>query len=283
MGGLPTQFPKTLKQLRLYTGTKFPTTPELTTIFDDPPTTPTIVTPPAEPTGTGAENAVTTFDTKLHEEKIKAYFRKLELLNGHQNALFLIIIGQCDLVLKSHLEANDLYLTSRTAGDCVWLLNQIRAVTSKFDVMHYTHDALHTATCWFYNLHQGNRSTADYYTAYKDALLTLTLNHAWSLPPLLQNTDPQLLGATDHDTQQNIRACQLACGFVLNADNRRFAKLKQELREQFARGTNQWPTTLDAPYRLLLTYETQQSQTTTTRGNTSSNQSTKNTNSSPSQ
>lgn len=53
----------------------------------------------------------------------------------------------------------------------------------------------------------------------------------------------------------NIRKCQLATAFILNSDNKCFGPLKADLRENYARGTNQWPHTLLDAYNLLVTQE----------------------------
>ena len=48
----------------------------------------------------GDGGKVTTFDTKLFEEKAEAFFKKEELLKGHNIALFLVIISQCDHISR---------------------------------------------------------------------------------------------------------------------------------------------------------------------------------------
>jgi hypothetical protein len=97
--------------------------------------------------------------------------------------------------------------------------------------------------------------TNEYYRVFKDAVTSLDLNHAWDNPPAELNPDRALVGSTAAATRANIREAQLACHFILNSDNRRFAKLKHDLRTNFARGTDQWPKTLVDAYNSLLTEE----------------------------
>ena len=105
MAGCANQYPKMLEQLCLYAGVQYPGTPEITTIFDDPPLEPLIQPPGGKPVGMGDSGKVTRFDTNLFEEKVKAFLHIEELLKGYNIALFLVIIGRCDHVLKSHLES----------------------------------------------------------------------------------------------------------------------------------------------------------------------------------
>ena len=263
MHSAPTQYPRTLEQLQLYAGTHYTSSPEMASLFDDPPTKPSIATPPADPTSTHTDGqTITTFDQKLFETQVKAYHDRDHALRGHLRAFFLVVHGQCDTVLKSYLQGLADFKTKRLAGDCVWLLKEIRGLISKFDDTHYVHDAIHVTFCKFYGLHQSNKSTTDYYNAFRDAVNTLNLNHAWSLPPKEMNPDVALQGNTDDETRQNLREAQLACHFILNADNKRFGTLKSDLRTAFSRRTNQWPTTLEDAYRLLLVTESHLSQAT---------------------
>jgi hypothetical protein len=158
-----TQFPQTLKRLQLYTATTYVGTPELTTLFNSPATAPVVALPGGQPTGTSIDGAVTPFNEKLFEEKVKGYFRKLEELKGNLHSLFLVILGQCDPILCLHIQGQQAYVASKSEGNCLWLLRQIRALTTKFDSQTYVHDANHTSLCRFYDLHQGKMLTSEYY------------------------------------------------------------------------------------------------------------------------
>ena len=255
MNGPATQYPKTLEKFQLYAATTYSGTPEITSLFDSPPTVPTVQRPGPSPDGTGEAGAITLFDQKFFEETVKGYFRKVEELKGNLHALFLVIYGQCDPVLKSHLQSLSPFSASRAEGKCLWLLQEIRRITSKFDTKTYVHDAVHVSLCKFYSLHQGTKSTNEYFRMFEDAVAALDLNHAWNDPPLALNPDARLVGDNDAATRRNIREAQFACHFVLNADNKRFASFKNDLRSSFSRGTNQWPITLVDAYKSLLNEE----------------------------
>ena len=254
MGGGPAQYPRVVEQLHIYSGTEYSDTPEITSFFNEPPVAPVIPHPgdaprPTGPPDTGGNPTTTQFDVTVFETKVKKYCEKDDKLRGNRCALFLVIYGQCDPVIKSHLQSRSSFVNNRTNGDCLWLMEQIRGIVSRFDDTTYVHDSVHVAFCKFYGLHQGHRTTVEYYRLFQECVTTLDLNSAWSAPPAALN--PVLPDANAR------RDAQLAAHFILNADNRRFAQLKADLRAQFARGTDQYPKTVQSAYRLLLTTETQ--------------------------
>ena len=64
---------------------------------------------------------------------------------------------------------------------------------------------------------------------------------------------PEATGESDADVRAAIHQREVATYFILGADKHRFGKLQRDLQDNFARGTNQFPTTLTAAYNLLLT------------------------------
>ena len=254
MGGGPAQYPRVIEQLHIYSGSEYSDTPEITSFFNDPPVNPEIPHPGDGPRSTGPPDkeghlTTTRFDVTVFETQVKKYCEKADKLRGNRCALFLVVYGQCDAVIKSHLQSRPSFTSHRSDGNCLWLLEQIRGIVSRFDDTTYVHDSVHVAFCKFYGLHQGNRTTVEYYRLFQECVTTLDLNNAWSAPPT--DLNPSIPDATAR------RNAQLAVHFILNADNKRFAQLKSDLRAQFARGTDQYPKTVQSAYRLLLTTEAQ--------------------------
>ena len=64
---------------------------------------------------------------------------------------------------------------------------------------------------------------------------------------------PGVTGESDTDTQAAIHQREVAMYFILGAYRNRFGNLERDLQDNFARGSNQFPTTLTAAYNLLLT------------------------------
>ena len=60
-------------------------------------------------------------------------------------------------------------------------------------------------------------------------------------------------------TRKPKRTSDLAAALILNANNKRFGGLKNDLKTNYARGTDQWPKTLTAAYNLLVMQERHES------------------------
>ena len=128
---------------------------------------------------------------------------------------------------------------------------------NQFDSGQYPYVALFQARRRLYNLSQGKKTVTEYYHSFQMEYDTIGLLHGWP-PPDLQLDDgvqPSAAGKSDADTEAAIHQCEIATCFILSADRARFGKLQRDLQDNFARGTNQFPTTLTSAYNLLLTTE----------------------------
>ena len=254
------QYLETLAMLKRYTSVTYESGPAMMALFSAKPSKPKIKAPGAEPTATGkvgsdGKATRTTFDEEMFKLDVKAYRTELHDLNRDLVALFAVIMGQCNQTLQATLSSQTGFSEKELDGDCLWLLSEIRSAATRFDKTLYIHDALHDLRARFYREHQGSRTTVEYYRTFDALVKTLDDNYAWAPPPLQQDPDPNVRGSDDDATRHNIRERQLAAAFILNADNKRFGVLKADLRANFARGTNQWPSTLLDAYNLLVTQE----------------------------
>ena len=100
----------------------------------------------------------------------------------------------------------------------------------------------------FYKEYQGSRSTVEYYHLFDALVKTMDANHAWALLPIKQDPDAAVPGGLDDDHCRSSRNRELAAAFIINSDNKRFATLKADLCDNFARSTDQWPKSLIDAY-----------------------------------
>ena len=128
---------------------------------------------------------------------------------------------------------------------------------NQFDSGQYPYVALSQARRRFYNLSQGRKTVTEYYHSFQMEYDTIGLLHGWPLPDIRldDGVQPSAAGKDDVATQTAIHQREIATCFVLGADKGRFGKLQRDLQDNFARGTNQFPTTLTTAYNLLLTTE----------------------------
>ena len=171
------------------------------------------------------------------------------------HSLFYVILGQCDKAIIAKLESAGEYTTQAAQGNCLWLLQHVRATMNQFDSGQYPYVALFQARRCFYSLSQGRKTVTEYYHAFKTEYDTIGLLHGWPPPSLELDTgvQPGATGENDMELKAAVHQREVATYFILGADKHRFGKLQRDLQDNFARGTNQFPTTLTAAYNLLLT------------------------------
>ena len=253
------QYHNTVEVLRQYVAKEYEMGRELMALFLPTPTQPAVAEPPDDPTPTGRTTdgalKLTTRDTKTFELSIKRYLEQEDQLKDDMHSLFYVVLGQCDKAITAKLESIDGYTTQAAQGNCLWLLQHVRATMNQFDSGQYPYVALFQARRRFYNLSQGKKTVTEYYHAFKTEYDTIGLLHGW--PPLDLESDagvqPGVTDKSDADTQAAIHQREVATYFILGTDKNRFGKLQHDLQDNFARGTNQFPTTLTAAYNLLLT------------------------------
>ena len=255
------QMTDTLDMLKRYVRTTYTSAPAMGTLFLHVPTAPTVKKPASKPVPTGEPEkeggppTLTDFDTELFKERVRSYGKKVELLERELISFFSVIFGQCGHTLRAELRSLAGFAEAELNGDCLWILAAIRGALTKFDKGNYVHEAIHDLWARFYKEHQGTRSTVDYFNNFETLIKTLQENGAIGAPPLTQDPDPDVIGRSDEETRRNLRERSLAVALIKNSDNRRFGQLKDDLKANYARGTDQWPKTLVAAYNLLVAHE----------------------------
>ena len=261
---LPTrnnQMTDTIDMLKRYARMTYVSAPSMGSLFLRVPKQPEIKRPGAKPIPTGEPEkeggppTITVFDTEIFKVEVSTYGKEVRGLERDLIAFFSVIFGQCSPSLRAELRSQDGFAEAELKGDCLWILAAIRGALTKFDKGSYVHEAIHDLWSRFYRDYQGPRSTVDYFNAFEALVKTLQENDAIGSPPLTQDPDPDVIGRDDNETQRNLRERALAVALIKNSDNHRFANLKDDLKTNYARGTDQWPKTLTGAYNLLVTHE----------------------------
>ena len=170
-------------------------------------------------------------------------------------SFFSVVFGQCGHTLRAKLRSQAGFAEAELSSDCLWILAEIRGALTRFNKGSYVHEAIHDLWARFYREQQGMRSTVDYFNGFETLVKTLQENSAISAPSLNQDPDPDVIGSTDDNTRRNLQERALAVALIKNANNRRFSQLKDDLKTNYACGTDQWLKTLIAAYNLLVSHE----------------------------
>ena len=198
------QYHDTVEVLRQYVAKEYKTGRELMALFLSTPMTPTVTEPPDDPTPTGQADdgtpKLTTRDTRTFDLLIKRYLEREDQLKDDLHALFYVILGQCDKAIVAKLESIDGYAVQATQGNCLWLLQHVRATMNQFDSGQYPYVALSQARQRFYNLSQGRKAVTEYYHSFQMEYDTIGLLHGWPLPDIHLDA----AGKSDADKQATI-------------------------------------------------------------------------------
>ena len=143
------QYHDTVEVLRQYVAKEYETGRELMALFLPTPIQPTVAELPDNPTPTGLTTAgapqLTARDEKTFELSIKRYLEWADQLKDDMHSLFYVILGQCDKAIIAKLESVGEYTTRASQGDCLWLLQHVRATMNQFDSGQYPYVALFQA------------------------------------------------------------------------------------------------------------------------------------------
>jgi hypothetical protein len=211
----------------------------------------------------------------IWKTKVQTYVRRVEAQERNCQSIYAVIWGQCSTQMKNKLQSLGSYDMKSNKFDCVWILNEIKAVTLRFEGTRYIFLSIDDARTEYYSYTQPNtQSLADY------------LRHFQSLVDVLEHYDASvgedkafldkagiLMEVEEPDVKDSDYPVQmrkynlkkaltarnrtLALSFLKRADKTRYGSLWTELENQYTRGTDQYPKDITAAYNMLLNYKEQ--------------------------
>jgi hypothetical protein len=110
----------------------------------------------------GKEKPAGIAQTKKFEMKLKSYFSRLETLEENEKKLFTLVLGQCTQALQQALEGHDEYTTKEREFDSLWLLVEIKKLTSGVEERNVSpYLAVYRLLRQFFNFRQGEQESND--------------------------------------------------------------------------------------------------------------------------
>jgi len=104
----------------------------------------------------------------IWKTKVTNFVKQEEIQEKNKQIVFSVIWGQCSPTMQSKLQSLEEYDTRSDAHDCVWILQEIKGVTHKFEGTRYICVSLHDARQNFYNCKQEyKQSLRDYLGHYR--------------------------------------------------------------------------------------------------------------------
>jgi hypothetical protein len=167
--------------------------------------------------------------------------------------IFTIAMQQCSQSVINKIEATSGFAKAKATFDCKWLLTTIKNVCHNFEHTDNRLVALVKVKAEIFQYRQGgNQSTHDYHDAFNEQLAILE-SYGGKLHDPIDAAPPKLaakLAALSNAKEKDalMRDHYAAALFLRNADHARYEPLREELKNDFTKGQDEYPTSVTAAY-----------------------------------
>ena len=195
----------------------------------------------------------TNLDKAIQQEEAQDYVKRSRILKSNMSAIFSIIWGQCSDDMKNKLKSTPGYSTT-SKEDCVWLLKKIKGISLKFDEKRNGFlSALDARNSFLSCAQEANQSNVDY----RDELKSWadTIEFYGGAVAESHETVPAI-GTDGYELRVNERkkiAYDRTMGvtYMRKADTDRYGILVTAMANEYAKGRDEYPESLQAAFELL--------------------------------
>ena len=209
--------------------------------------------------------------TKIWEIEITEYIKRRDKIKANLKKLFSLVWGQCTELMRTKLQQMPSFDQINAHQDSIGLIKLIKGLTFKFDLKQYAPMAMVNIDTRLYKFTQGRQVTdALYYEQFKSLVEVIEhyqgeIGHHPKL--ILQELekiaedrfDPETPLASIAsmspsvllDATENARQKYLACLFLNGADKTRYESLVLGVTNDFVKGLDTFPKTLQDAFALL--------------------------------
>ena len=192
-------------------------------------------------------------DLAIQKEEIRLYVTKKSMLASNVNTIFAKVWGQCSEGLQNMIKYSDEYEVKERAKDVVWLLKELKKVTTGIDALGNKRVTYFNALKAFVNMHQANNESDDsVLKRAKSAVETLVLaggRHVLCSPDIMDTI--VLNNPTDQEIsieEEKFRAIHL----LQIADSNRYSSLNEDLQNGSFLGRDEYPETTSGTFELMV-------------------------------
>jgi hypothetical protein len=248
-------FAKTTREIAEYVGREYDDAGEFRTGMVElrlPP----LVRPAAPP-----DNSL--INVELWKIEIGDYQKQVVARRRNSAKVYSLILGQCSQALRNRLEASTTWAAINDGSDVIRLLQLVQTCMMQRQTRQYPLHSLWDAENHVFKFQQRNLANNEYYDKFKDLVANAERlgsdmgAHSARVEAILQEVavDPDMPTAAE-TTQARERAKDefLAVMFIMNCDRRRYGTLVRDIENEFTRGTNTYPTTLNTAYDYIVNF-----------------------------
>jgi len=277
------RFTLTQERLSIFAGEKYqPFGKDFKAAIMDPahkPTVPAVAMPTKIVTNEDGSTSVVNktegdleyLDKLMLKEQVSLQVKKETQLTGLKQTLFNFIYGRCTELLQDRIKSHKSYDALTRSSDPFDLLTTIREIVHQIESNSYVPLLLDDQLAAIYRLRQGNKTVSQYHTAFKSMIAALdTQGGSFGQHPAIRKAaaadllakgeiSSEHYNSLDADEKSLLadtaREMYLAIRFLQGSDHQRFLPLLIDLKNNFAKGTNQFPQTVQKAVDLLLNWE----------------------------
>jgi len=244
-----TQYNKTIDKLKEHVKTMYKETyMEIASLFSDPMTQPTVRQPAP------LKEDTTEDDKMIRNEKLKIYAKKTDALEQNLIAVHTIIRGQTSPAMQTKIKSVKDYETKTDNHDCLWLLQQIKAITMNYENKKNPMMSKLEAKEHFYVCKQDHDESPEDYMHKLKAWADVVKHCGGDIAGSWENI-PEDFG-TQEDREDAALDYTLAMAYIKGIDRTRYGVLAAELKNSYAKGQNDYPTDLATAFALINLYKT---------------------------
>ena len=196
----------------------------------------------------------------IYNEKIKEIVKEKMRLKKDLEKLYSIVWGQCTPAMKAKLRAVKDFEDTKKNLDSITLLKEIKKLSYNFQDKNYVPAAIHTVLDRFFNCKQ-KEETSDqkYLDMFNDNVKTIkSYNIIMNVADLIiKQEHGDTTNTNDEEKKELKEKAQerfLAYSYLKGMCKVRYGGIKEELHNEFLKGTNNYPKTVQEAYELQVGY-----------------------------
>ena len=225
------QFTKTLEALEAYVKKTLKFAEDLAQLFAEEMETPVLELPVA------LDDDASVVEKAIWAEELREFVKRKGVFKGNLASTHAVIYGQCSESMRDRLKSLGQYKEEMRKHNCVWLLQQIRAITLQFDERQNGFISIMAAQLSFLTCTQRiGQSPASYRDDLRAWAITITQQGGTIVGnyKLIPATDSNGNIRTKEDRRAKAYDKTLAISLVTRADRSKYGTLIDELANEYA-------------------------------------------------
>jgi Zinc knuckle len=182
-----------------------------------------------------------------YKAELSLYHKENKLYKENKSKVFVIILGQCTLVVKSKLENDEDFEQLELNDDVVGLLKMLKQMAFSTAGIQEPFWTLQTLLRRLTAINQGpNESVANYYRRTNTNIEVMESQWGMFHPTK---------GLTGDDNKKKARDKLLAMIFLAGADKKRYGRLLEDLNNAYLAKKDNYPESMESTLTLLTHYQ----------------------------